>query len=160
VTPQPERAFRLAFHGLFVPVRFTVNTEQEAALLATEGRTPDPVPLLAMIDTGSNRTAVPPGTFARLGVEPMTDDRIEVAGGQSLRLPAYRGRLLFAGRGGEVVEVPATAVEMSLGTRLECIVGRDTLQHGRLAYDGREGVCGLTLKGVDIALHEPPSEPA
>jgi len=115
VTGLSNRAFFLQFYGPFVRIRFAVNAEHESAFLASDGRAPEPIPFVALIDTGANRTAVPPGTFARLGVEPTTAERIEVAGGDPVPRPAYRGRVLLRGADGREVEIPGTAVEMTLG---------------------------------------------
>ena len=151
------RAVGLQFQGPLIEVRFTMNADHEREFRAMGRPVVETPPLLGIIDTGSDTTIVPPGTFQLLGV-PVTGNRYLRSVGVSHGLvDYYRGRLRFRGPRGETVESPVSASERGLGGTIQCLVGRDTLLHGMLSYNGREGICGLTLRGVEIPLLELPS---
>jgi len=114
------------------------------------------VKLRALIDTGANLTGIRIGTLAALGVNPTAKRPFRIADGGRVDAPVYLGRLRFPGG----VAIPTSAAEfLRTDSDISCIIGRDILAHGRMVYDGRAGVCGLTLKGVEIPLEEPPALP-
>lgn len=156
MTGLPPRAFRLSFHGPCVPLEFLASEEHEAAMRAAGSAPPPAVPLRALIDTGANLTGVRAGTLAALGVRPTGTRPFRIADGRRMEAPVYLGRLRFPGG----VVIPTSAAEfLRADSEISCVLGRDILAHGRLVYDGRAGVCGLTLKGVEIPLEEPPPLP-
>jgi len=156
VTGLPPRAFRLSFHGPCVPLEFLASEEHEAARRAAGTVRPTAVALRALIDTGANLTGIRVGTLAALGVRPTGTRPFRIADGSRLEAPVYLGRLRFQGG----VVIPTSAAEfLREDSDVSCIIGRDILAHGRLVYDGRAGVCGLTLRGVEIPLEEPPPLP-
>jgi len=154
VTGLPLRAIRLQDFGALVRVRFGVSSEEEQVRRELGIPVPGPVELVALVDTGASFTVLPGGTFARLGVLPAGTATIQVADGRRRERPSSPGRLHFRGLAGEV-SVPTHAVEARHLGNVRAIVGRDALAQGRLVYDGREGVVGLTLRGVEIPVLDP-----
>jgi len=154
VTGLPIRAPRLQDFGAFVRVRFGVGQEEERVRRERGIPVPEPLELVALVDTGASLSVLPSGTFGRLGILPAGTATIQVADGERRERPSSPGRLHFRGQGGEVA-VPTHAVEAPHPGRYGATIGRDALVLGRLSYDGREGVVALTLRGVEVAVMDP-----
>ena len=152
MTGPSARAVGLQLHGPLIEVRFAMNADHEREFRAQGRPVVETPPMLGILDTGSDTTIVPPGTFRILRV-PVTGNRpLRSVGVSHGLVDCCRGRLLFRGPRGETVESPVSASERGLGGTIQCLVGRDTLLHGMLSYNGREGACGLSLRGVEIPL--------
>jgi hypothetical protein len=155
LTPRPEVAFWLEFHGPLLMVEFDLSEEAEWHRTAIGRPHPPAVPLLAILDTGANISGVREGTFRALDVRPTARMTFRTADRGGISAPAFLGRFRFPGG----VEIPATVGEFQFpSSRIDCILGRDILGHGRFHYDGREGSAHLVLKGVEVPL--PPPRPS
>jgi len=90
--------------------------------------------LLGMIDTGASGTLVEPNVFKPLNMKPFTVARLRTASTvQPLIRGQYRTRIVIA----QDIAFEVDAVGGSLiGQRVQCLIGRDILQHMVLTYDG------------------------
>lgn len=97
---------------------------------------PQPVKAIAMVDTGASGTVIAPGVFAQLGLQPV--------GVTSMSTPStttpvssrlFNVDLTFLTNNVNVTGV--VAIEAPLGGQhIQCLIGRDILQHGVLVYIG------------------------
>lgn len=103
-------------------------------LLRAEGQPVPSAALLGMIDTGASGTLVEPNVFKPLNMKPFTVARLRTASTvQPLIRGQYRTRIVIA----QDIAFEVDAVGGSLiGQRVQCLIGRDILQHMVLTYDG------------------------
>ena len=144
-----RRSVDLQLRGPRIRIQFGIDARRQSALEKNAMPVPAPVPLLAIIDTGASNSGVRAGTFASLGVRPTGTRIVWTAHGGRVDAPEYLGRMWFPGG----VVLPVTVQELDLpGVEFGCLLGRDILAHGRLAYDGADGSCALVLRGVEVPL--------
>jgi hypothetical protein len=93
-----------------------------------EGPSMDDLP--AQIDTGADRTVIPGGLVARLGLVPLDELPIAGFGGQVLLVATYLVELSLRGQPSRPIEVLAHEGEPYV------LLGRDVLNHHRLLLDG------------------------
>ena len=98
-----------------------------------------PVPVgrraLAMIDTGPDATVLAPGVVRALGIHPIGVAQMNTPSTTSaVEVQVYEVSLTFP----DGVDVErATCVEAPLGEQpIQCLIGRDILQHAVLVYIG------------------------
>jgi hypothetical protein len=93
-----------------------------------EGPSLDDLP--AQIDTAADRTVIPGGLVARLGLVPLDELPIAGFGGQVLLVSTYFVELSLRGQPSLPIEVLAHEGEPHV------LLGRDVLNHHRLLLDG------------------------
>ncbi len=111
------------------------------AALRKEGvATPDPVPVSALIDTGASCTVIQEAIATNLGIRPV--------GQMKINTPSCEGHLCFkyavtfllpTPDGGMVMPVRFTETVVAAplgGQNIQCLLGRDFLQHVMLVYNG------------------------
>jgi hypothetical protein len=123
-------------------IRYAYNRQVEppAPFVHVALRRPDGASALddlpAQIDTAADRTVIPGGLVARLGLVPLDELPVTAFGGQVLLVPTYFVEVIIRGQPPRPVEVLAHEGETHV------LLGRDVLNHHRLLLDGP----GLTLE--------------
>lgn len=98
---------------------------------------PPPVPAIAMIDTGSTGTVIRHGIAQALGIHPIGTALMSTPSTQTpVTADIYAVALALHNH---PVSIPqAVVVEATLGGQsLDCLIGRDILQHGVFVYIGQ-----------------------
>lgn len=106
------------------------------ALRAQGQPAPTPVAALAMIDTGSAGTVIRHGIAQALGIHPVGTALMSTPSTQTpVTTDVYNVGLAI--RNHPVAIPQAVVIEATLGGQnLDCLIGRDILQHGVLVYLG------------------------
>ena len=92
------------------------------------------VRLLAMIDTGATGTVIKEGLPATLGINPVGTTLINTPSSMGVCCNQFDIQILFSNN----VNIPSIVViEAPLqGQHIQCLIGRDILQHGVFIYNG------------------------
>ena len=92
------------------------------------------VRLLAMIDTGATGTVIKEGLPATLGINPVGTTLINTPSSMGVSCNQFDIQMLFSNN----VNIPSIVViEAPLqGQHIQCLIGRDILQHGVFIYNG------------------------
>jgi len=92
------------------------------------------VRLLAMIDTGATGTVIKEGLPATLGINPVGTTLINTPSSMGVSCNQFDIQILFSNN----VNIPSIVViEAPLqGQHIQCLIGRDILQHGVFIYNG------------------------
>jgi predicted aspartyl protease len=123
-------------------IRYAYNRQVEppAPFVHVSLRRPDAAPaavdLPAQIDTAADRTVIPGGLVAQLGLVPLDEMPVSGFGGQVMLVSTYLVELSIRGLPPHPVEVLAHDGEPYI------LLGRDVLNRHRLLLDGR----GLALE--------------
>jgi predicted aspartyl protease len=119
--------------GPVVDMRVWIATSVEGALKKAGSKIPEPVPAKAMIDTGATGSVIQPAIAKQLGLQPVGVVSISTPSSENVPCLQYICRLTFPNN----VIVEALAIEAPLrGQHIQCLIGRDVLAHGVLAYTG------------------------
>jgi predicted aspartyl protease len=120
--------------GPLTPVRITLSQPAEQAIRRASGNVPAPIEALALIDTGASGTVIREGIADRLGIVPVGVAQVQTAG-HSVQCYEYLVTLAFQNKvviqNAKVIQAP-----MQSQQQVECLIGRDVLQHGVLIYTG------------------------
>jgi hypothetical protein len=126
-----------------LPVMIGVNGSRVAALTASGQAMPRPQLARAVIDTGSDITAIDPGVIARLGVPPFRQHNTQTVAGQvSVDLYEVSLSLPPAGRVTIPLLVQDNLIVMGLPNFLpgiDVLLGLDVTDQGLLILDGPRG---------------------
>ena len=85
--------------GPVVELRVTVGSAAEAALRTAGNPIPNPIPALAMIDTGATSSVIRQGLAAQLGLYPVGVTYINTPSSMNVPCPEYLVRLAFPNNG-------------------------------------------------------------
>jgi len=101
------------------------------------------VRLLAMIDTGATGTVISQGIAANLGINPIGTTLINTPSSTNVSCNQFDVRILFPNN----INIPSIVVtEAPLqGQHIQCLIGRDILQHGVLIYTGYDNSFTLSF---------------
>ena len=113
--------------GPVVEVRLAVGSALEEVLKQKSEAVPTPIQIQAMIDTGATGTVVREDLVQRLNLHPVGTTLIHTPSSTNVSCMMYLVRLFFPG--GVIAETVAIAAPLQ-GQHIECLVGRDILQHG------------------------------
>lgn len=95
---------------------------------------PKPVKALAMIDTGSTCTVIQPEIIQQLEINPVGTVFINTPSCKDFECGQYAVQIYFPI---PVVVETYDAIQAPLrGQKIQCLIGRDTLAHGILIYNG------------------------
>jgi len=100
--------------------------------------------LKALIDTGASGTLVQTSVVERMGLSPFDTALLTTPSTtQPLRRRLYRVRIVFS----KTVAFETNIVEGPLiGQNVQCLIGRDILEHIVFTYDGPNSRFSLSLK--------------
>ena len=124
----------LTTEGPIVDLLLVVGKGAEDALKRDGNSVPEPLKIIAMIDTGASGTVIQEGLAAKLGLTPIGKEKISTPSSTGLECFVYDVRLVFPNNTG--VE-GVRAIEAPLKDQnIQCLVGRDVLSQGVLVYTG------------------------
>jgi len=101
------------------------------------------VKLLAMIDTGATGTVISNGVAAILGINPVGVTSINTPSSTNVNCNQFDVQIMLPNN----VHFPSTVVIESplQGQHIQCLIGRDILQHGVLIYTGYDNSFTLSF---------------
>jgi len=117
-------------------IRYAYNrpVDPPAPFVHVSLRTPGDGPSLdnvpAQVDTAADRTVIPGGLVAQLGLVPLDELRVAGFGGQVLIVLTYLVEVTLRGQSPRFIEVIAHEGEPYV------LLGRDVLNHLRMVLDG------------------------
>jgi hypothetical protein len=124
---------------LVVAGRVGLSAAEAAKLVQSGQPVPPPVPVRALIDTGSDRTAVAPGIIRQLGLQPLIHGMAHTAGG-SFQVNLYCIGLTIhgptRGAGAELSLSDLLVSELTVALPFEVLIGLDVLRECLLVLDG------------------------
>jgi hypothetical protein len=120
--------------GPVVEVRLAIGSIAEDVLRQAGQNIPTPVPALAMIDTGATGTVVREDVVKQLNLQPVGLTLINTPSSTNVPCYQYLMRLIFPNN--LVVDGIVVIAAPLLGQHIQCLIGRDVLQHGVFIYTG------------------------
>jgi predicted aspartyl protease len=90
--------------------------------------------VLAMIDTGATGTVIQTGIAHQLGINPIGTTYIHTPSSMNVLCHQFDVRLIFPSNVG-MDSIVVTEAPLQ-GQHIQCLIGRDVLQHGVLIYTG------------------------
>lgn len=111
-------------------------SQQLRQVIASTGQSlPAPVRAVAMIDTGASGTVLSPSIIQALGIQPVGVIQMSTPSTQQpITAHQYDVSMSFP-NGVTVAQTLATEAPLG-GQHIQCLIGRDILQHGVLVYIG------------------------
>jgi predicted aspartyl protease len=119
--------------GPLVEIHLAIDATLESVLKAQGKTIPNPVPVLAMIDTGATATVIREDLAQILGIKPVGQALVTTPSSAYVPCYEYLIRVLFPN--GITVETTAISASMQ-GQPIQCLIGRDVLKHGVFIYTG------------------------
>ena len=112
-------------------------TQQLVQVLKAQGQpVPSPVKAIAMVDTGASGTVVTPSIVSALGIQPVGVATMSTPS-TTAPVPSRLFNVDLTFVIGNVNVAGVVAMEAPLGGQhIQCLIGRDILQHGVLVYIG------------------------
>src|SRR5438128_638326 len=125
----PHFSFPLSPDGMIVQAMFGLNGSQTATLVRTGQSVPRPIQVRALLDNGSDATAIAPHVFQKLGLRSVRSVSSVTAGGP-VTVKLYRVSLTIAGpagRTGPVLAVPDLLVSELTAPlpNIDALIGMD-----------------------------------
>lgn len=101
------------------------------------------IKILAMIDTGASGTVIAQGLAANLGINPVGTALINTPSSTNVSCYQFDVQIVFPNN----VNISSMVVtEAPLqGQHIQCLIGRDVLQHGVLIYTGYDNSFTLSF---------------
>lgn len=97
----------------------------------------------AMIDTGATGTVLSQGLAETLGIKPVGSTSINTPSSTNVMCHQYDVQIVFPN---QVTMESIVIIEAPLqGQHIQCLIGRDVLQHGVLIYTGYDNSFTLTF---------------
>jgi predicted aspartyl protease len=119
--------------GPVVQVEIAVGQHLEVVLKAQNQPIPPLVRATALIDTGASSSVISEDMAQRLNLQPIGTTSISTPSCHGVRCFEYAVRLMLPNS----VVVAASVIGAPLaGQSIQCLIGRDILQHGVLVYIG------------------------
>ena len=119
--------------GPIVDVRLAIGTLLENILKQHNQVAPAPAATRAMIDTGATGTVINSRIVQQLNINPVGVTQINTPSSVNVQCYTYLIRIIFPNN--VIVETIAIAAPLQ-NQHIECLIGRDVLQHGVLIYTG------------------------
>ncbi len=120
--------------GPCVKVSLAVSSAAEEALRKRSEAIPNPMQVLALIDTGAMATVIQTGVAQQLGLKPVGITWIQTPASSDVLCDKYLVRVAFMD---SPTTVESTVVEAPLrGVSIQCLIGRDILAQGIFIYNG------------------------
>ena len=99
--------------------------------------------VLAMIDTGATGTVLSQGLVATLGIQPVGTTYINTPSSTNVLCHQYDVQLVFNNQV-NIGSIVITEAPLQ-GQHIQCLIGRDVLQHGLLVYTGYDNSFSLSF---------------
>jgi hypothetical protein len=120
--------------GPILEIQVTVSRDLANVLKAGNIPVPDPIKVMAMIDTGASSSVVNPEVIRNLGISPT--GRVKINTPSDCGVDCNQYKLAFAFPNGVVMESSDVIEAPLVGQPVQCLLGRDILRHGVLIYNG------------------------
>ena len=146
----PSITRKVVAGGLLVDVLVAVNEARRGNLKRFGMSVPMPVPLTAMIDTGSSISGFDSAIFPGLGLIAPNDFQEVItcsAVDEPHKAPAHYADVMLIGAPGDTVfsDLRVLGFEFGDSEGYKGLIGRDILDQCHLVYDGRAGRFTLTF---------------
>jgi hypothetical protein len=129
--------------GPIIDLHVTPSRAALEAIKATDQKSPAPVSISALIDTGASVSALKTGVARDLGLHPVGVQYINTPTSQNVPCYTYFVRFVFGVLPlyfeGVVIETPLA------GQSIDCLIGRDILAAGLLVYNGVDNSFSFSL---------------
>lgn len=102
------------------------------------------VKVLAMIDTGATGTVVKEGIPAQLGINPIGSTLMNTPSSMGVSCNQFDVQIVFPNSNVNVPSIIITEAPLQ-GQHIQCLIGRDILQHGVLIYTGYDNSFTLSF---------------
>lgn len=139
----------LAPRGVFLSdVEVDLSPQHASSLLRRSSPPPRPVTALALIDTGTQRTAIDIAIVGALGLPPVNWARIHTASttGTAVRKPLYDVKISIQDDLGNPHSFVVEVLGLDLASqRIDMLIGWDILAKGILGCDGPARSFTLTI---------------
>ncbi|MDP2788476.1 MAG: retroviral-like aspartic protease family protein [bacterium] len=119
--------------GPVVEIKVAIGSFVENVFRQNNQNIPNPIPALAMIDTGATGTVIREDIVQQLKLNPVGITFINTPSSTNVQCYEYLIRLLFPNN--VVTESVVIAAPLQ-GQHIQCLIGRDVLRHGVLVYIG------------------------
>lgn len=129
--------------GPVLEVRIAVGKVAEDVMVKQAQKPKDPAPAVAMIDTGATGTVVNTDLVERLGLQPVGVCNINTPSSAGVPCHEYLVRLVMP-RHNVVIETIAIGAPLH-GQHIQCLIGRDVLQHAVFIYTGYNNTFTLSF---------------
>jgi predicted aspartyl protease len=122
--------------GPIVEVIFSPTQAAVQAIQSAKQPMPAPLKSIAMVDTGATTTVVTPQIAQHLGLQPIGQiPMVTPTTSTPVMSNQYAVDLHFPINGVQVRNVVVSEAGL-IGQHIQCLIGRDVLQHGVLVYIG------------------------
>ncbi|MCX6272306.1 MAG: retroviral-like aspartic protease family protein [Bacteroidetes bacterium] len=101
------------------------------------------IKVLAMIDTGASGTVISQGFAASLGINPVGTTMINTPSSTHVSCYQFDIQLVFPNNV-NIASIVVTEAPLK-GQHIQCLIGRDVLQHGVLIYTGYDNSFTLSF---------------
>jgi predicted aspartyl protease len=137
----PHIILPLTPDGPFIKASIGISAERKQALKIAEQAYPDPITVLALIDTGASSTCVDRRVIQRLSLalKGMTTIHTPSTAGTPMEAEEYDVSFGIADQHGEFKNVSTMPVIASHFDGFDVLLGRDVLEQMLFIYDGIAG---------------------
>jgi len=97
-----------------------------------------------MIDTGATGTVVKEGIPAQLGINPIGTTLINTPSSMGVSCNQFDVQIIFPYNNINIPSIVITEAPLQ-GQHIQCLIGRDILQHGVLIYNGYDNSFTLSF---------------
>ena len=129
--------------GPLVPVTLTLTEEASRAYAEHGGNLPEPVPGLAMIDTGATRTCFDEVSAGKAGFPITGNAPMTSATHADHEVPVFSGRIVMGRFNIDVAE--GLGANLAAFDDLVALIGRDLLKDALFTWNGPGGSIALAI---------------
>jgi hypothetical protein len=133
----------LRVSGPTIELQIAVSRALYNSLIKRKEPVPDPVKVLAMIDTGAQTTVVNSNIIKKLNLQPTSKVPVSSPLAHNVEVAQYTAAIILPK--GVIIET-TEMVEVPLeGASVHCLIGRDILRHGVFIYNGVYQTMSFTI---------------
>ncbi|MDP2896944.1 MAG: retropepsin-like aspartic protease [bacterium] len=134
-------------NGPVVPVKIDLPAKAREILAQSSQFVPPPIRVFGLVDTGATSTCISSKVCQQLALQPDGATKMLTAG-HPVYVPVYTVGLSieFApGRFVTIENLPVAAPPLAGQANVDCLIGRDVLEHAVLVYVGHASSISLSL---------------
>ena len=129
--------------GPIVELLISPARELVEALEAENKGVPASVKTIAMIDTGATSSVARPDLIRQMGIEPIGLVKISTPSDTEVECLQYQASFIFPNN--VAVETSELIAAPLQGQPIQCLIGRDVLEHGVFIYNGYAQIITLSF---------------